>query len=287
MSSVAVTLSSTATGASLTGVTVTVSGADVRQGAVGDGVVDAVGAVEVGRRGVGVAAVGGQHHGAAARWRRCPPTAVRLVPSTSVSLASRLDGRGEHGVFGGGDGVVDGDRGVVDRQLTVMVSGADVGEGAVGDGVGEAVGAVEVGGRGVGEAAVGGQHQGAALRGGDGARHGGRAGCRRRRCRWRAGSTVEVTTVSSVAVTASSTATGASLTGVTVMVTGADVREGAVGDGVVEAVGAVEVGGRGVGVAAVAASTRVPPCAVTKVPATAVRPGPSTSVSLARRLRSR
>ena len=61
----------------------------------------------------------------------------------------------------------------------------------------------------------------------------------------------ERTVSSAVAVTASSTANGASFTALTVMVKRADVRQATVGDGVVDRIDAVEVGGRRVSVTAV------------------------------------
>ena len=64
---------------------------------------------------------------------------VRVSPSGSVSLASTAIG--SPGVLGDGGGVVDRDRGIVDRGDGDRHRGGVGGAGAVGDGVGEGVGA--------------------------------------------------------------------------------------------------------------------------------------------------
>ena len=57
--------------------------------------------------------------------------------------------------------------------------------------------------------------------------------------------------MSSVAVIASSTATGASLTALTVMFRVPTSRQATVGDGVIDTIRAIEVSGRGIGVATI------------------------------------
>ena len=62
------------------------------------------------------------------------------------------------GIFGGRNGVIDRDRRIVDR-VDSNGQRADIGQGAVGDGVINGIDAVKVCRRRIGVAAVGGQYQ--------------------------------------------------------------------------------------------------------------------------------
>jgi hypothetical protein len=219
-------------------------GGDIAIG-IGQGVGEAVGAVVVGVRGVGEAAVGVDHDAAVAGSGGERP-GVAAIPRGGVVGGQGLSG--QRAVFVGEEGVVDGDRQVVDG-----VDGQEGGGGGdiaigIGQGVGEAVGAVVVGVRGVGEAAVGVDHD-AAVAGSGGERPGVAAIPRGGVVGGQGLSGQRAVFVGEEGV----------VDGDRQVVDGVDGQEGGgggdiaigIGQGVGEAVGAVVVGVRGVGEAAV------------------------------------
>ena len=128
--------------------------------AVGDGVGEAVGAVEVGVRGIGEGAVAVVHHGAVGPLREAGDgQAVAVEVAVVGEQAGGADDQGR--VLVGRRAVVRRHGGVVDRVDGHGDAGGGGAAIAVGDGVGEAVGAVEVGVRGIGEGAVAVVHHGA------------------------------------------------------------------------------------------------------------------------------
>ena len=167
VSSVAVIASSTATGASFTGVDGNVQCADIGQATVGDGVIDTVATVEVSRRRIGVTAIGSNRDAATLGGGKGTRDDGERIAIEVGIVGIEVDGRGERRIFGGRNRIVDRHRRIVHGGDS-DVERTDIGQAAVGDGVIDTVATVEVSGRRIGVTAIGSNGDTATLGGGKG-----------------------------------------------------------------------------------------------------------------------
>ena len=206
---------------------------------------------------------------------------MRASPSTIQIIGVQIDHGVKRRVFRRGDRIIDRNRGII-HGIDRDVQGTDIAQATVGDGVIDTIRAIEVSRRGIGVATIGRNRNTATLVRGKGAGHDGE------------GITIEIQIVGSP--DRSGVKRGVFRRGDRIIdrnrgivdgidrdVEGADIRQATVGDGVIDAIRAIEVSGRGIGVTAIGRNGDRTALGVAKVPATTVRASPSRSVSLASR----